>query len=618
MKVQISLCSALLALTAGAATAHTPAATPAHTAGSTALAGSVRKGGFYLRVRDEFAVENAAPALADRSAAPLPAWTPIWAPPAQSADQRVNNALDTIQTFSGTRPFVNTSVAEGTIASFGDSLVSVHGASGVQVSGGNNSALSVVRNYGMAYSYSGDNGRHWRSAYLPPLPGSSTTLGFGSVDVDRRGNFYAAGIGLSADNQLTVTVNKSVNGGRDFGAAAAVDAQGRVDKSWLAVGPDPRTPLRDNIYLSWVSFDDSTGASVLRFARSIDSGRSYTVKTVFAPPPDPVAENPQNVVQFPMIATDAANGRVYIAFLQFGFVAQDYLRILQSDDGGETFQPLAFNLAGAPNPQVYPVTQPGTITECGATRVDLPDGQVGYFPNTLLTLNAGPDAGGSVSGLPRFTQATRVNLQPALAVSKGTLHLAWANSTSEVFGDPDSGARIHYLRSQNNGVTWNAPLIIDQAGAATARHAMPSIALGRSRTELESRLLPPPVDVHISYYAQLDDGRIERRLARSSDRGSSFPARDNQALTSTPSTLAPTNVPLPDAANAFRTTNYNRMKGACVSLGDYAGIAVGSARLHSVWGDSRESLTQPVSPLDPLSGQVHTRENVYYRGTPIR
>ena len=583
----------------------------------TALAGhSVAKAGGRLSVRDAIGA-RAAPDAADLAKTSVPpALVPSRAP--AGSDRRINaRGLDSIQTFAGTRPFVNTSVAEGTIASFRSNLVSAHSASGVEIAVGDNSALSVIRNDGLAYSYSNDGGRHWDSAFLPPLPGSFNSLGFGSVAADRFGNFYVGGIGVSADNQLSVTVNKSVNGGRNFGAAVAVDAQGQVDKAWLATGPNPRAPQHDNVYLAWVAFD-TAGASVLRFARSGDGGRSYSSQTVFAPPPDAEPANPQNVVQFPMIATDSANGRLYIALLQFGFVAQDYLRIFTSDDGGDTFRALAFNVPGAPNAQVYPVTQPGTFSECGATRQDLPDGQVAYYPNNLLTLHSGPDLGGSASGLPRFQHATRVNLQPALAVSKGHLHLAWSNSTRSEFGTADAGARIHYLRSRNNGASWSAPLIVDRSGADDARQVMPAIALGRGKAELESPLLPAPDDVHISFYAQLPDGSLVRRLARSQDRGDSFPARDIRQLSGTPSTLAPSNIPLADARNAYRTTHYNRMKGACVSLGDYAGIAVDAGTVHSVWGDSRETLVQPLDPLDPISGQPHARENVYYSATPIR
>lgn len=577
---------------------------------------SVAKAGGRLSVRDAI-VARATAAPADRSkTAALPALAPAWA--GSGSDRRINaRALDSIQTIAGTRPFVNTSVAEGTIASFRSHLVSAHSASGVEIAVGDNSALSVIRNDGLAYSYSSDGGRHWDSAYLPPLPGSSTSLGFGSVAADRFGNFYIGGIGVSADNQLTVSVNKSADRGRNFAAAVAVDAQGQVDKAWLATGPNPRSPQHDNVYLAWVSFD-AAGASVLRFARSGDGGRSYSSHTVFAPPPDAEPANPQNVVQFPMIATDSADGRLYIALLQFGFVAQDYLRIFTSDDGGESFRALAFNVPGAPNAQVYPVTQPGTFSECGAARQDLPDGQAAYYPNNLLTLHSGADLGGSASGLPRFQHATRVNLQPVLAVSKGNLHLAWSNSTSTVFGAADAGARIHYLRSRNNGASWSAPLVVDRSGADNARQVLPAIALGRSKAELESPLLPAPGDVHIAYSVQMPDGSLVRRLARSTDRGDSFAARNIRQLSSVPSTLAPSNIPLADARNAYRTTHYNRMKGACVSLGDYAGIAVDNHTVHSVWGDSGETLVQPLNPLDPISGQPHARENVYYSATPVR
>ena len=598
-----TLCAVVLALLAGAATAQAPA-------------GTIAKNGLRLNVRSDFPVLAEGPLPAAKSIGNITTLVP---PAASGTDRRVNvRALDSVQTFPGSRPFVHTSVAEGTVASFGPFLVALHGASGAEVVARENGALAVARNIGLAYSWSGDGGRSWDSAYLPPLPGANGSSGFGSIDVDRAGNFYAGGIGLSADGALTVSVNKSVDGGRRFGAALPVDAQGRVDKSWLAVGPDPRTPWRDNVYLTWIAFDDASGASTLRFARSTDGGRRFATSTVFTPELDSEPANPQNVVQFPMVATDKATGHIYIAFLQFGFVAQDYLRVLESADGGQTFHPVAFNAPGAPNPYVYPVIQPGTFSECGAARGALPDGQIVYVPNTLLTVHAGAELGGSASGLPRYAHATRVNLQPAIAVSKGNLHLAWTNSTSLEFGDPASGARIHYLRSRNNGASWSAAQTIDTAGAPSTRQIMPAIALGRSTFELGSVLLPAPSDVHISYSVQGEDGRLVRRLARSTNGGTSFPARDIRTLSGTPSTLAPSNVPLADPNNPYRTTNYNRLKGACVSLGDYAGMSVDAGTVHAVWGDSRETLRQPDDALDPISGQMHAREDVYYRAVPLR
>ncbi|MBO9662856.1 sialidase family protein [Dokdonella sp.] len=531
-------------------------------------------------------------------------------------DRRINDAsLDSIQELDGTRPFVKTTNGEPTIAEYGLALVSVFNTVGAQVAANEQGQPYLERNLRLAYSHSQDGGRTWRSDYLPPLPGSTTTLGYGMVANDRLGRFYASGLGRDANGRITVTVNRSVDGGRNFAAAVPVDSAGRADRPWLAVGPavgKTSARFRDNVYLSWVSFDDSVGSSVLRFARSTDGGATFTTKTVFAPPPDPNQNNPQNVVQFPTVAVDAYNGRIYVAFLQFGFVSSDYLRIMTSDDGGETFRPLAFNRPGSPSPEVLPSVQPGTYTECSATRFEQPGSPPLFFGNTVLTLHSGPNLGGSASGYPRYANATRVNMQPMLAVSKDVIHMVWAASTSDDFGAATSGANVLYMRSDNNGVTWSEPKAINANAGGSNRSVTPAIAIGSFAGETALPLLPSTNNVHITYYTQEPDGTLSFNLAQSSDRGRSFPDSKKRRLNSNPIELAPSSVPMPTEANPYQMTHYDRLVTPCSSLGEYTGLSVGPGVLHAVWGDSSATMQQPVHPLDPISGQTHAKENVHF------
>ncbi|MCR6700650.1 MAG: glycoside hydrolase [Dokdonella sp.] len=537
------------------------------------------------------------------------------ASPFKPLERRVNDpALDSIQTFAGTRPFVKTTNGEPALAEHGATLVSVFRTVGAQVDANAQGQLYLSSNRRLAYAHSQDGGRNWRSDYLPPLPGSTTTLGYGMVAADRSGRFYASSLGADAGGRTTVALNRSLDGGRHFAPAVPVDAAERPDRPWLAVGPAPGARWRDNVYLSWVSFDDSVGSSVLRFARSTDGGATFTTKTVFAPEPDPDPNNPQNTVQFPTIAVDRYDGRIYVAFLQFGWVSNDYLRIMASDDGGETFRTLAFNRAGAPSPQVMPVVQPGTNTECGAVRYDPPGGPPQFFSNSYLTLHSGPDIGQSSGGLPRYVNATRINLQPMLAVSKGVIHLVWSNSTSDEFGDPASGADILYMRSDDDGATWTEPAAVNAGAGGSGRSVTPAIALGAFGAETSLPLLPSPRNVHITYYTQEADGRLSFNLAQSRDRGHSFPDARKRRLNAKPIALAPTNVPLPTAANPYQTTNYDRLMTPCASLGEYTGISVGLGMVHAAWGDSSATIQQPVDPLDPISGQTHAKENVHVIG----
>jgi hypothetical protein len=548
----------------------------------------------------------------DSTTPPPPMALPFPPFPILGGNVQVNDpALDKIQTFPGFRPFVSATNSETSVASYGANLVGLYNTSSTTLEAQADGSLAITKNLFSGYSYSNNGGFTWKSSYLPPLPGTQATSGDGVVDVDRSGNFYASQLGVTAEGNLAIAVNKSTDGGRTFAPAVVVESQGDVDKEWLATGPDPKNRFRDNIYVTWTDFLDAGGAAI-RFARSVDGGASFATKTLFSPAADANPANPQNSVQFSVPVVDKLSGKIYIALFQSSFAEQDYLRIFTSSDGGETFSPIAFNVPGAPDPEVYPITQPGTLTECGARRVVRADGSVAFVPNARLTVHAGSNIGGSVSGFPRFVSANRVITQPAIAVSKGVLHLAWTNSTSNIFGEQNSGANILYINSEDDGKTWTQPKIVNKPGAATQRNVIPAISIGRFAGETGIPFLKSTNDVHIMYYTQEPDGLLNVNLAHSSNRGKSFPENKVQSLSTSRFALAPTNIPLPTAANPFATTNYNRLLSQCYSLGEYASIATGFGVVHALWADSRKTLQQPVSPLDPISGQIHPTEDVYF------
>src|SRR5439155_5159388 len=172
----------------------------------------------------------------------------------------------------------------------------------------------------------------------------------------------------------------------------------------------------------------STGAVQLRFGRSIDGGATWTTTTILAPAANPNPALPQNGLQFSNPYVDPVTGTLYVPFLHFSNADQDFIRILVSDDAGETFRFVSFNIAGAPDPTLLPVTQVGELTDCrsGGVRLTIQDPasiQAGRFR------------------LRSFMNATRLTLQPAFAASNGRLYLAWSNSTSLIFGAPNSNSK---------------------------------------------------------------------------------------------------------------------------------------------------------------------------------
>src|SRR5215467_357559 len=106
-----------------------------------------------------------------------------------------------------------------------------------------------------------------------------------------------------------------------------------------------------------------------------------------------------------------------------------------------------FNIPGAPDPTVMPVTQPGEATSCG--------GSSPSTANIRLTIHdsATPTPRAAWFGLPRYINASRMTLQPAMGARNGVLYLAWSNSTSLVFGDPNGHSNVLFIRSSDGGQT---------------------------------------------------------------------------------------------------------------------------------------------------------------------
>jgi hypothetical protein len=358
------------------------------------------------------------------------------------------------------------------------------------------------------------------------------------------------------------------------------------DKEWLAVGPDPNVKSRDNVYVTWTSFQQN--ACELRFGRSIDEGTTWTAKTIFVPTSSPNPVNPQNCLQFSNPVVDQATGRLYVPFLRFSNADQDFLQMLVSDDAGDTFHFASFDISPWSDKTLLPVTQPGTLTACGGT-------------NLRLTIHTATNPGPGRFGFPRYVNASRLVVQPAAAAFNGTVYVAWSNSTSNVFGDPNSHSNILLIRSTDGGATWSSPLQVNPTVADNKQHVLPSLAIGDNQHA-----------VHVSYYTQHADGTVDLNLANSLDGADSFPADRSVRVTTTSANLPPTNIPLSNAPT-FASTNYDRQIAVCYALGEYQGITTANGSVYTAWGDVRNLLTEPVNALDPISGQTHSQEDVFFQ-----
>jgi hypothetical protein len=509
---------------------------------------------------------------------------------------QVNDPAQTlIQIFPGFRPFVRATRSEVAAAASGRNIVvTYNNSTGLHVSPNpNGPGLVVDRVMISGYSTSNDGGKTFKSAFMPPSVQGGSTSGDPSIAVDRHGNFFFANLAADATHG-TIQVNKSTDGGNTFGPGVVVQEDDVSDKEWIAVGPDPVARNRDNVYVTWTSFQ--TAACELRLGRSVDGGATFTAKTIYVPTADRNPRNPQNCLTFSNPVVDSITGSLYIPFLHFSNADQDFIQILISDDAGETFHFATFNIPGAPDPTVMPVTQPGELTECGATRT----GNT-FSVNVRLTIHTSANAGPGITGLPRYTEASRMTIQPAMAARNGELYLAWSTSTSPFFGDPNGRSNILFMQSHDGGKTWTAPIVVNPI-LSDKHHVLPALALDNN-----------PNGVHISYYTQHNDNSVDLDMANSLDAGNTFPVTRTIRVSSQSFNLPPTNIPIPSASNPFAATNYDRQIAVCYALGEYQSVTTANGSVYAAWGDTRNQITEPVNSLDPISGITHSEEDVFFQ-----
>lgn len=492
--------------------------------------------------------------------------------------------LDNILVFAGTRPFEFATNSEVSLASYGRNIVVGYNSSadvGIVNIGG---ALFFDHVHLSGYSVSNDGGLTWTSGFIPPAPGSLETDGDPALGVDRAGNFYYASLGTDADGNFGIIVSKSTDGGRTFAPAVVAASDDGSDKEWLAIGPDPFARGRDNVYVTYTSFNDT--GSELRLLKSIDGGATWSTKTLFAPVDDGVMSG---AIQFSNPVVDASTGRLYIPFLHFSNLDADLVRVLVSDDGGGTFRLLRFDVAGAPDAFGFPNVTPGPLTDCGS-----PGGGV------RQVLHQGANLGGGRFGLPRYRQATRLITQPSAAAANGRLFIAINGSTSPAFGDPNAGSRIRLLASGDGGRSWSVSTIAP-ATTADPNHINPSVA---TDNEGES--------VQVGYYTQQGDEKMRVDLWTGEFDHGRVKAKGVRPLKA-PFDLAPTNNPIPSAAQPFRTTNFDRLIQPCYNLGEYMSVAWSRGGTRAAFGANPNLWTSPPgSPLFTTPLSTHAQPDVFF------
>lgn len=494
-----------------------------------------------------------------------------------------DTSLDNFQTFPGARPAVHAIESETSVASAGQNVVVVYNSSAGDVyahapEGG--AYFDASQWLPEGYSVSHDGGGTWTSGFFPAAPDSyigstPVTISDPTVAVDRRGNFYAVHI-----NYPGLQLDKSTDGGRTW-TVSTFSTDFYSDKPWLTIGPDPTAPWRDNLYVTWTHFSTDYRSSQLWMERSTDGGATWSAPQVVFVPPAGGVNSPNVQGSNPVV--DPITGRLYIPFLNYSTISADNIRAVVSDDGGQTFRPVSFNVPGAPDPTSFPNVTPGSETDCGI------DG------GTQLTIHEGSATVGR-RGRPRWVQATRIIDQPATAASHGRLFIALPSSTSPIYG-AGTGSEIKLLYSPDGGATWAPPAIVVPSTPESVQHFNPAITVD-----------PSGRHVSIVYYTQGANGQVWAESV-SGDIGPDGVSFGQPTALSTPFDLSPTNITI----DASTTSSYDSSANPCYGLGEYMGVTDAPAGPLAAWAGDLRTFTEPPGAI--IAG-THPQEDVYLSQLP--
>src|SRR3954468_11792584 len=188
--------------------------------------------------------------------------------------------------------------------------------------------------------YSSDGGGSWGAVDLPlpaPLSGTNDSR-FGSdpsLAFDSKGNAYYSYIvvffgGGGGVNGSEMAVARSGDGGKSYPNVTYFSFETGSnhfnDKPMITADTNATSPFKDNVYVAWDASAGGSTAGGLRFARSSDSGASFTVNRADDP------KGPGRAIgAVPFVGP---NGEVYLAWNDY---AANTIAFSRSFDGGATW-----------------------------------------------------------------------------------------------------------------------------------------------------------------------------------------------------------------------------------------------------------------------------------------
>jgi len=350
--------------------------------------------------------------------------------------------------------------------------------------------------------YTNDFGQTWNVSSFVNMPHEDGTMSGGGGDpvfvFDADGRLYFSWIDLYADPftflfggdanmgifwaysddggaTWTIPENDTILLGQlHFALGGGIDSISSPisDKQWMAADVNENSPYKNNVYVSYVTISqDSNGYAHYEILCKTKPANedAFTYEALVA---DSITFM---FVQFSSIAVDA-NGNVHVIF--YGYKYNDLNLALWhsvSTDGGQTF------------------SEPNRISYV-------------YFNLPLFTPDSlGPD---TIPGIDK----SRLYPSPYLAADNdGNIYATWTAFGVETHGATLSD--IYLSKSSDNGVTWTAPIKVNDDGLNTAHNYYSAITTNSLNEVIVSWYdrredtdpLNPPYPAHY-YYGISEDG----------------------------------------------------------------------------------------------------------------
>jgi hypothetical protein len=349
---------------------------------------------------------------------------------------------------------------------------------------GNNLVVSFYDSAGLkndnfaGFSTSNDGGATWKQSRIPTYP-KGANLGSSVVAVDAAGFFYYATVALDKDNQVTIGVTRSTDGGKNWGklvdGSSIAGKTGEFqDKGWITADSSPTSSFKNRVYISWTNFLKN-GNTQIMFARSLSRGRKFKDPRFIAE-----TSNENGFVQGSMVVT-GPDGEIYVIWIDAEFGRTD-IKFRKSIDGGNSFSDVTA-IASIRNP-AFPAN--------GIFDVPFPLPSIAVDPSS-----------GSTRGYVYVTYPVRADKAP-------------------------DRADIVLARSIDGGATWNTRKINDDETAA--EQLLPSVAVAQDGA------------VAVSWYDRRNDlvnlSLVDVYAAVSTDGGNRF--APNRRITEANWPLVPT------------------------------------------------------------------------------